>query len=159
MNIQSTLNPIILRGGKSINFNGNPDGVIKYKSLLASEVIDGNTFDDENFYPADGFSNLFEGFKKRQEKRIDRRDKTSLRKDALAKSKGDAKVIKAKAKLTDSKAKVIAAQSLTQQQEQIPMTMVAPVKEQPKLGTMGKIGIAVGVLSVIGIVAYLKFRN
>jgi len=144
------------------NYNDLDGEVINYHVAYGDGQLYGQPFDEDNFYPMEGYSNLFEGLKKGND---ERRKRLAIKQ----KSKADARVIKAKGKLETAKSKTelaksqsIAAQGLASASSSMPDLSTLPqltTETGMSKNTKILIGVGVGVLVIGGVVAYFMLRK
>ena len=148
----------------------NKDGrIVNYDVVTAMDKVPTNSFDQDNFYPADGldgleydveFSNTIGNRKARQKRRAERRAERRKRGFLGLKDRAKRKQTEADAQLAaaqnigkDSKADIALAQSLG--------TLGGSKKGGSKKGlsTIAWAGIGVGILALLGVTIYLVKRK
>lgn len=158
-----TSNPIIVNGKKEstndmyIGVNGQ---VIPYQvGSTIGPVYD--TLDRDDFYPAEGCSNAYGSRRKKRDEMKDR--KMKLREQRVG-SKADARTTRSDAKKEEAFAKQKMADSLaTSTQGDVALAnalaKTGGSKKEKGLSTGAKIGIAVGVLALLGFGTYMIMKN
>jgi hypothetical protein len=151
---EGRVNPNSVEGFMS-NADGDYDNADGDDEYYDADGDYDNADGDEDFYNARG---LFKNFRKNQAKRQKRRDDRT-------KSKNEARSQKAKAKQTQAEAQIESAKAMAKGTEgdlALAKSLEAkpdttPVKEG--LSKTAKIGIAVGVVVVLGIVGFIVYKK